>query len=71
MVTTRILRLPDVMARTGLAKATIYSKGDPRRSSYDPTFPKRISLGAKASGWSAEELEAWIASRLALRKGEG
>ena len=52
----RILRLPQVMEITGLAKPTIYlhiKQG---------TFPKQIKLGPKASGWLASDIQAWIES---------
>ncbi len=56
-----ILRLPHVIAKTGLARATIYlqiSKG---------SFPKPIKLGESAVGWVSAEVDAWIASKLELR----
>ena len=56
-----ILRLPHVIAQTGLARSTIYlyvSNG---------TFPKPIKLGESAVGWLSAEIDAWIASKLELR----
>jgi prophage regulatory protein len=55
----RILRMPEVMQITGLAKPTIYlhiSKG---------TFPKQIKLGLRAAGWLASDIQQWIDSRIA------
>lgn len=52
-----ILRIGQVCKETGLGRTTIWRKeraGD---------FPQRIRLGAAAVGWSAEEVEAWLASR--------
>jgi prophage regulatory protein len=33
-------------------------------------FPKRVRLSANRHGWSDEEIDAWIASRMASRNGE-
>ena len=67
-MTKSILRLPQVMARTGLSRSTIYlriSKGQ---------FPKPISLGGRAVGWIEEEINSWLdeqikASRMAQTEG--
>jgi prophage regulatory protein len=56
-----IIRLPDVIAQTGLARSTIYlyvSNG---------TFPKPIKLGESAVGWVSAEVDAWITSKVELR----
>ena len=53
-----ILRIPDVIARTGLPRSSIYLKislGE---------FPKPVSLGARAVGWISEEVDAWIDDRI-------
>lgn len=53
----RFLRLPDVMARTGLGRATIYSlmaAGE---------FPRPRKLTSSANGWLEHELLEWIDSR--------
>ena len=49
-----ILRLPAVMARTGLSRSNIYLKISHR------TFPKQINLGARAVGWLDSEIESWL-----------
>ena len=51
---TKMLRLPEVKARTGLSRSTIYlrmSKGQ---------FPTTVSLGDRAVGWIEIEVNAWI-----------
>jgi prophage regulatory protein len=56
-----ILRLPDVIARTGLSRSTLHlriSQG---------SFPKQIPLGPRSVGWLADEVDAWIAQRVAQR----
>jgi len=54
----RILRLPEVMDRVGLCRASIYlhmARGK---------FPKQISLGPRAVGWLEHEIDAWLAARI-------
>lgn len=53
-----ILRLPDVVARTGLSVSTIR-----RREMDDPDFPKRVRLGPNCVGWRESEVRSWIESR--------
>ena len=58
---TIIIRLPEVIAKTGLSRSTIYfqiSKGN---------FPKGVPIGDHARGWLNHEIEAWIEARAALR----
>lgn len=54
----RMLRLRQVMARTGLSRSTIYGHIS------DDRFPKQVSLGPRAVGWVEMEIEEWIASRI-------
>jgi len=49
-----ILRLPDVKARTGLSRTSIYSKVS------EGLFPEPISLGARAIGWIESEIDEWL-----------
>jgi prophage regulatory protein len=51
---TSILRLPAVKARTGLSRSTIYLRVG------QGTFPKPISLGARAVGWIEREVEEYV-----------
>jgi prophage regulatory protein len=53
----RILRRPDVEARTGLSRSTIYDwmkRGE---------FPQPVALGARLVGWRESDIEAWMAAR--------
>ena len=54
----RVLRLPRVQARTGLARSTIYVRVA------DGSFPQPIRLGARAVGWIESEVDAWIREAL-------
>ena len=58
-----ILRLPQVLARTGLSRSTIYAKVSTGE------FPEPISLGARAVGWLADEVEAWLVARVEASRG--
>jgi len=49
-----ILRLPEVKARTGLSRSTIYAR------IHEGTFPKSISLGARSVGWNSADIDQWI-----------
>jgi prophage regulatory protein len=54
MDTNRILRLPNVIDRTGLSRSTIYlriSTGG---------FPAPIALGGRAVGWLESEVDRWL-----------
>lgn len=56
-----ILRLPQVIQKTGRSRASIYA--DIERK----VFPAPISLGERSVGWLESELDAWLDSRIALR----
>jgi prophage regulatory protein len=57
----KILRLKKVKDRTGLSRSTIYLRIQ------QGTFPRPISLGARAVGWLENEIEAWLMSCLENR----
>ena len=59
----RFLRLPEVEARTGLARATIYAR------MAAGTFPQSVSLGGRAVGWIESEIEEWSRNRIADTRG--
>ncbi|EIN6339977.1 TPA: helix-turn-helix transcriptional regulator [Vibrio vulnificus] len=56
----QILRLKDIALMTGLSRSTIYDKQNPKSPRFDPTFPSKIQLGARAVGWKLEEIIAWV-----------
>lgn len=61
-VKKNILRIQQVIDMISLSKSMIYAKMDPKSSSYDPTFPRQISLGSRAVGWYESDIQAWAAS---------
>ncbi|SED72890.1 transcriptional regulator, AlpA family [Burkholderia sp. WP9] len=58
----RVLRIKDVIDRTGLSRSTLYAL-----MKSDPTFPKKVSLSARTTGVVEHQLDAWIALRASLR----
>lgn len=60
---SRILRLPEVVSRTGLPRASIY-----QQMALD-AFPKPIALTVRSRGWIESEIDAWIEERVRARKG--
>lgn len=62
-----IIRRKQVEARTGLSRSSIYARlrHNPKRpGDYDPTFPKPVSVGAKAVGWIEAEINAWLTAQV-------
>lgn len=57
----KVIRIAQVIAVTGLSKATIYRYMD------KGVFPRRIKLGEHSVGWIEEEVIAWIESRVQAR----
>ncbi len=55
---SRVLRLPEVCRIVGLSRSSIH------RMEAAGQFPKRRRIGERAVAWDADEVEAWITSRL-------
>ncbi|MBB5469353.1 putative DNA-binding transcriptional regulator AlpA [Paraburkholderia sp. CI2] len=55
----RFMRLPEVMARTGLIKQTIYMR------MAEATFPQSIKIGKTTVAWRESEIDAWIIDTIA------
>lgn len=61
-MSNKIIRLPEVINRTGLSRSSIYlpmSKG---------VFPNSISQGDRAVGWVKSDIEQWQGVRIAEAK---
>ena len=64
----RLIRLPEVLCRTGYGRTTIYRKME------DGSFPRSVKLGgppidpnvfdSRAIAWIEDEVEQWIESRI-------
>lgn len=62
-----VVRLPVVLQLTGLSKASVYEKLNPKGKHYDPTFPKQIEIGKRARGWRRQEILTWLQSKADAR----
>ena len=63
-MTTRLMRLPEVVRFTGLPRSTIYAmvaKG---------LFPAPIKLSERTSAWRSDELEQWVEARTKASRSE-
>ena len=56
---TIILRLPDVMRRTGKSRSTVYAECTAG------LFPRPVRLGLRAVGWPAHEVDQINTARIA------
>lgn len=56
--TTRLIRLPEVLHKTGYKKAWIY------RLISENRFPKPIKLGSRSVAFIETEIEQWILERV-------
>lgn len=54
----RLLRLPEVEARVGLRKSSIYD------GVKNGTFPTPVKLSRRAVCWPEASIEAWITERI-------
>ena len=57
-MTERLIRLPEVIPRTGLSRSTIYNYIE------DGTFPKQIKIGKRAMAFVDSEIEEWVQTRI-------
>ncbi|MEJ2911867.1 helix-turn-helix transcriptional regulator [Pseudoalteromonas sp. C12FD-1] len=53
----RILRLPEVKAKTGFGRSTIYTL------MANGEFPSSIRIGARTVGWLESDIDQWIETR--------
>ena len=60
----KFLRLRAAKDWTGLSRSTIYAMMK------NGTFPKSISLGARAIGWLESDIQAWADSRVSASRVE-
>jgi len=63
MENSNLLRLQQVINRTGLGRSSIYamaSKGE---------FPKPIKIGVRSSAWLEDEVRDWIRDRILESRG--
>jgi len=61
----RILRLPEVISRTGLSRSSIYLKISKNE------FPSQINLGERMMGFLEEDVNIWIDERVKASRPQG
>lgn len=52
----RILRIGEVLKRTGLSRSSLYRRIDQGR------FPKQVRITDRCIGWRQSELNGWLAN---------
>ncbi|WP_201745005.1 helix-turn-helix transcriptional regulator [Aidingimonas lacisalsi] len=57
----KLIRIKDVMDRTGLARSTVYKYIN------EGKFPKPIKLGTRAVAWVEDEIDTWIQESIERR----
>ena len=57
----QLIRLPDVITRTGLGRSTVWNLVAAGR------FPKQVKLSARSSAWVSSEVDHWVAARIIER----
>ncbi len=58
-MTKRVLRLPEVIERTGISRSLIYILIK------EGKFPKQIHISKRTSGWIESEINEWLEDRIA------
>ena len=61
---TKLIKLKDVTAMTGLSRSHLYALAQ------QGIFPKPVKLTERSSAWVESEVQGWIESRIALRNEE-
>ncbi|HCM9194254.1 MULTISPECIES: helix-turn-helix transcriptional regulator [Enterobacteriaceae] len=61
--TVKVLRLPAVVSKLGIARSTIYDWLNAKSPRHDPAFPKPYPLGKQSVGWLESELDDWVLQR--------
>jgi prophage regulatory protein len=58
----KLIRLPEVLEKTGLTRTRLYAAIDAG------TFPRPVKITPRAIAWPIDEIDAWIAERMAERQ---
>ena len=64
VVALKVLKIKDVMERTGLSKSTLYNFGNEKSKYFDSAFPKRRQITEHSVGYIESEIDEWIKTRL-------
>jgi prophage regulatory protein len=60
--TMRILRMKDLVKKTSLSRAHLYSMLQKNSKNFDPNSPSRIKLGGKCIGFLESDVDRWLIS---------
>lgn len=58
-----IIRKPELTLTTGLAPSTLADMQNPKSPRFDPDFPPKVRLGARAVGWFMADVLVWLSNR--------
>lgn len=59
----RVLRLQEVLDLLSISKSYHFAKLDKNSKSYDPTYPKPISVGERSVRYIEQEVIDWVNAR--------
>jgi prophage regulatory protein len=65
----KMLRMKQLIEKTGLSRSTLYDMMDVKSKRYDPTFPRGIKLTEATVCWLESEINAWIESKINQSRG--
>jgi prophage regulatory protein len=71
MVYKKVVRRSELKIITALSLATLSDIQNPKSPRFDPSFPPKIRLGARAVGWFLEDVLQWLDSRKEVAKQGG
>ncbi len=60
--TLRILRMRDLVQKTGMSRAFLYEKFKKGSKNFDPHCPPKITLGGKSVGFLESDVDKWLLS---------
>mgnify|MGYP003308479163 CR=1 FL=1 len=63
MEITNLLRLSEVIHRTGLGRSTLYALAK------NGECPKPIKIGPRRAAWILEEIQEWVSDRIKESRG--
>lgn len=58
--TNRILRINEVLARTGRSRSSWYNALNPKSAYFDPSAPRPVKISMRSVGWLESEIEDYI-----------
>lgn len=61
----RILRLAEVLKKTGLSRSSLYRRIGQGR------FPRQVRIAERCVGWRQSELNSWLANPFFYEVGDG